>query len=211
MGLLRGSLSLYYQGFIPYTSERDRRVWLAAQVVEFGRRAISDFRACGHSSHLGTTLSNTSNALSELAGLETTREGRGRLLGQALENVEEAIELYRGLGLQADIAMSLGTANICYRAMADAAEDSDSRVELLKRALASIEEAVELFRALGIAQYLLQALRDSILTHDLMGQSITPDLDRLTELCAEGEALAQEMGDPDAKSFFTGIREQLLR
>ena len=118
-----------------------------------------------------------------------------RFLQQAIiAHVEEAIRLHRHLGLQADIAMSLGTANICYQATADTEAPAEARTRLLQRALSYIEEAVTIFRELGVVHYLALALRYAIITHLQLGELTTPDLARIEVLCEEGETLCNQMG-----------------
>ena len=79
----------------------------------------------------------------------------------ALAYIEEAITLYRGLGLQGDLASSLGVATQVYRALAEAANDDAGRQCMLKSSLRSVREAVTAFRKAGIVRYLLHTLRDN--------------------------------------------------
>jgi len=53
--------------------------------------------------------------------------------------------------------MPLGSANICCRAMAETAE-MEEQLNLLRKALHCIAEAVGIFRTLGIVRYLSPAL-----------------------------------------------------
>jgi hypothetical protein len=260
MGLLRGSLSLYYYGQIAPAADGKVRASATATAVGFGKQAIETFRACEHLPHLGSALSNTSNALGELAALETSREGRANWLQKAIDYVEEAIALYRDLGLQAnvatslnnastlyselaaletsregranwlqkaidyveeairirrdlglqaDIAMSLGTANIVYRGVAATATDTQDRTGLIRKGLACIEEAVGIFRTLGIARYLALALRHAVITYIELGEIGAGELLEMEALCAEGETLSTDMGDEDGRRFFEGVRQQL--
>lgn len=145
LGLLRGSLSLFYSGQIPHTRTARERRMAAAEAMELGDLAIADFRAVGHTRHLGTTLNNASVFYSDLAGLEERHAGRVALLQQALAASEEAVRIRRDLGLQAELAMSLGAANRTYRAVAEAADSPEEQAVWLRKALESIKEAVERF------------------------------------------------------------------
>ena len=98
LGLLRGSLSLFYAGKIPRTRTGRERRDLTVEAAELNDLAIADFRAIGHSMHLATVLNNASVFYSDLAGLEGTRGGRVRLLQQAVGAIEEAVEAFRVQG-----------------------------------------------------------------------------------------------------------------
>lgn len=80
LGLLRGSLSSFFWGLIPYTATLDQRQSAVADAVGFGDLAVENFRAIEDTAHLATLLSNTSSAYSELDALETTRQGRAQIL-----------------------------------------------------------------------------------------------------------------------------------
>jgi tetratricopeptide (TPR) repeat protein len=181
------------------------------QAIAYVEEAIRIRRDLGLQANVATSLNNASSFYSELAGLETTREGRARVLQQAIAYVEEAIRIRRDLGLQADIAVSLGTANICYRAMSETVANAESQIHLLQKALHCIEEAVDIFRALGIVRYLALALRHAVITHLQLGELTTPALARIEVLCEEGEALCTQMGDDDGKTFFHNNVRHLLR
>jgi hypothetical protein len=212
LGLLRASLSSYYWDGIPFTTTGSERKSLVSRAVDFGSRAIKDFRTAGHAPYLGTALSNTSNALSELAGLETTREGRARILAQAIDSIEEAIRIRRELGLQADIAMSLGTANLGYQALAESVEEVETQVRFLKQALGYGEEAVAIFRELGIVRYLALALHYLVITHlKLAENSGALDVAHVRALCVEGETLNDKMGDDDGRAFFQNVQQALAQ
>jgi hypothetical protein len=107
--------------------------------------------------------------------------------------------------------MSLGSANICYRAMAEAAE-MEEQINLLRKALNCIEEAIGIFRALGIVRYLAQALTDDVICHRMLAER-TGSIDRVRvlALCEEGETLCAQMGDEQRKAFFNQVREQLRK
>jgi tetratricopeptide (TPR) repeat protein len=164
----------------------------------------------GRQADIAMSHNNATNLYSDLAALETTREGRAQILQKAIQYVEEAISIRRDLGLQADIAMSLGSANICYRAMAEAAEETEEQINLLRQALKCIKEAVGIFRALGIVRYLAQALMDNVICHLVLAERTgSIDHDRVLALCEEGERLCAQMADDQRKAFFNQVRQRL--
>ncbi|MEE9616961.1 MAG: hypothetical protein V3T90_08140, partial [Anaerolineae bacterium] len=170
LGLLRGSLSLFYHGRVPRTKTAQERRTAVVEAVELGDLAVADFRAIGHSMHLATSLNNASLCYSDLAGLEETGAGRVRLLEQAVAAIEEAAGLYRALGLQADLAMSLNNASLFYSDLAGLEETGAGRVRLLEQALAAIEEAAGLYRDLGLQAELASSLNNASLRYsDLAG------------------------------------------
>ena len=128
----------------------------------------------------------------------------------AVAAIEEAAGLYRDLGLQADLAMSLGSATIAYRAVAGAAEAPQEQVAWLQRALESIEEAVERFRATGIVRYLILALYYDVACYlELFECTGELDRTRVLALCQEREALCGPMEDKECLAFFRQVRQQL--
>ena len=210
LGLLRDALGRYFYGKIAVAPCGDERRTATENAVSFGTQAVGDFRAAGSAARLGMALSNTSVFVSALAGLEETRAGRGERLEQAVAAIEESVRLYRELGLQADLAMSLGSATRVYRAVAMAVVSPQERITWLRRALESIEGAVERFRMVGIARYLILALRDDVISH-LQLAECTEELDRdgVLALCVEGEVRCKTMEDEDGLAFFRQVRETL--
>ena len=210
LGLLRGSLSSFYWGRVPHTRTVEERRALVVEAVELGQMAAAGFRAAGHDAHMATALNNTSNAYSELAGLEETRGGRMRLLGQAVAAIEEAAAIYRELGLQAELATSLNNASNRYSDLAGLEEGRAGRVRLLGQAVAAIEEAIGTFRAQGIIPYLMIGLANAVRRHVELAQQ-TGELDRahVLALCQEGEALCEKMEDHQRLAFFRQVRQQL--
>ena len=147
---------------------------------------------------------------SDLAGLEETRHGCAGRLRQAVEAIEEAVRIRRGLGLQADLAMSLGTITLTYRAVAESTEDEQERALWLGKALDSIEEALVYFRESGVVQYWAQAVRDSVISHLMLAQRTGElDVERVLALCREGEALCGPMQDVEGLAFYQQVRRAL--
>jgi tetratricopeptide (TPR) repeat protein len=198
-----------YSELAALETTRQGRAHILQQAIQYVEEAIRLYRDLGLQANVATSLNNASNRYSERAALETTRQGRAHILQQAIQYVEEAIRIRRDLGLQADIAMSLGSANICYRAMAEAAE-MEEQLNLLRKALHCIEEAVGIFRALGIVRYLAQALRDNVICHLMLAERTSSiDRARVLALCDEGQTLCAQMGDEQRKAFFRQVRQRL--
>lgn len=106
--------------------------------------------------------------------------------------------------------MSLGSANICYRAMAEATAETEERLSLLRKALNCIEEAVDTFRVLGIVRFLPLALYYDVVSHlQLAERTGSIDHARVLALCDEGEASCAQMGDDQRRAFFSQVRQQL--
>jgi len=110
------------------------------------------------------------------------------------------------LGLQADIAMSLNNASTFYRAMAEAEEETSKQIELLRKALSDVEEAVDTFRVQGIVLYLIVGLLNNVTYHLILAERTgSIDHDRVLALCDEGETLCAQMGDDQRKAFFNEL------
>jgi hypothetical protein len=127
-----------------------------------------------------------------------------------VEAIEEAAGLYRKLGLQADLAESLVAESQTYWAVAEAAETEKERIAWLRKALGSIEDAVERFRAARIVHYRILALSNAVRCHlQLAAFTHELDADRVLALCREGEPLCAAMEDQQRLAFFHQVREML--
>jgi hypothetical protein len=210
LGLLRGSISIFYRRLIPYAQTGDLRLRATASAVDFGDLAVGNFRVIDHDEYLATALFNTSNAHSDLAALQTSRQERAQALQHAIAYIEEAIQLYRALGLQAEVATSLNNASGIYRAMAQETKVVEGQVKWLEKGLACIEEAVSTFRAQGIVPYLLVALANAVMTHLMLAErSGRVDREHVLALCAEGAELAARMEDQPRGDFFQEVQKRL--
>lgn len=156
-------------------------------------------------------LNNLSNLWAEGAGLETTRDSRRVWLDKAVAAIEEAVTLYRGLGLHGDLAMSLGASCLVFRAVADVAESEAEAKVALGRSLESIQEGVRLFRELGNCVYLLRGLELELQAHFLLAAAGVPlDKSVAIGICDEGATLAKSMEDERRLRFFEEARQQLM-
>jgi tetratricopeptide (TPR) repeat protein len=96
------------------------------------------------------SLNNASNRYSNLVGLEVTKDARKEKLDIAIKYIEEAIGIYKGLGLKADVAMSLNNASNRYSDLAGLEETKETRKEKLDIAIKYIEEAIGIYKELGL-------------------------------------------------------------
>jgi tetratricopeptide (TPR) repeat protein len=189
---------------------RQGRVQLLERAVAVVEEAVAIRRDLGLRVELASSLNNASGCYSDLAGQEETREGQVRLLQQAVAAVEEAARLYRDLGLRAELAMSLNNASNCYSDLAGQEGTRKGRMQLLRQAVAAVEEAVQTFRIQGIIPYLTIGLQNAVLRHVELAQYIDElDRDRVLALCQEGEALCGPMEDQERLAFFRRVRQQL--
>jgi hypothetical protein len=96
--------------------------------------------------------------------------------------------------------------------MADGAQEVETQVRFLEQALGYGEEAVAIFRELGIVRYLALALRHLVITHlKLADKSGALDVAHVRALCAEGETLNAKMGDDDGRAFFQNVQQALAQ
>jgi len=90
--------------------------------------------------------------------------------------IEEAVRLYRDLGLRTELATSLNNASNRYSDLAGQEETREGRVQLLEQAVATVEEAARLYRDLGLRAELAASLNNASLRYsDLAGQEETRD------------------------------------
>ena len=212
-GELAGSLnnvSNRYSDLAGLEATREvRAAWLrrAAGAVD---EAVRIRRDLGVRGELATSLNNASNRYSDLAGLETTREARGAWLRKAVEAVEESVRIRRDLGVQGDLAMSLGATCHVLRMRAENSEDAADSLPDLRASRDAIEEAARLLRESGNAPYFLNALQDVVLAQVLLvqaGDSVDPAAIR--EVCVEGRDLAESMEDDGKLAFFNDVLSRL--
>ncbi len=201
--------SSFYSDLAGLETTREARAEKLQKAIEYVEEAIKIYSDLGLQADIAMSLNNASSFYSDLAGLETTREARAEKLQKAIQYIEEAIKIYRDLGLQADIAMSLGTASICFRNLSQAEEDPEIRLNLNTEALGRIEEAFEIFHRLGMVSYEMQSLNYAVLDYIAIGESQPVDLNRLEALCSRGLLLAREMGDQDRERFFEQVMQIL--
>jgi tetratricopeptide (TPR) repeat protein len=176
--------------------------WLrkAVAVVE---ESVRIRRALGVQDELAASLNNASQRYSSLAGLETSHETSACWLEKAVEAVEEAVHISREVGMQAELALSLGTSGQVLRKRAENSQDSAASLADLRASCAVIDEAVQLFRESGNMPYLLLAVQELVTAFKLLARAgDTVDGKVVRAVCGEGWELARSMEDKDALSFF---------
>ena len=105
-----------------------------------------------------SSLNNASNSYSDLAGLETTREGRGDWLTKAVEAAEEAVEIYRELGVRGGLAGSLNNASNRYNDLAGLETTREGCRAWLTKAIEAVEESITIRCELGVPSDLASSL-----------------------------------------------------
>ena len=131
------------------TTRAGRQAWLSKAVAAV-EEAVRVFRELGVHGDLAGSLNNVSNHYNELAGLETTREGRQAWLIKAVAAVEEAVRIDRELDVRGDLAMLLSNASIRYSELAALETTRESRRVWLIKAVAAVEESIGIRRELGV-------------------------------------------------------------
>jgi predicted RNA-binding protein YlxR (DUF448 family) len=131
------------------TTRTGRRDWLR-KAVDAVEESVHIRRKLNVQGDLATSLNNASNRYSDLAGLETTREGRGEWLRKAVDAVEESIRIRRDLGVHGALASSLNNVSIGYSELAGLETTPKNRGEWLRKAVEAVEEAVRIDRELGV-------------------------------------------------------------
>ena len=193
------------------TTREGRRARLE-KAVAYAEEAIGIYRQLGLPADVAMSLNNAANRYSDLATLETTREGRGARLEKAVAYTQEAIGIHRQLGLQAAIGTSLNNASNLYSELATLETEEALRVPLLEKAAAASQEAVEIFRQVGNPAHLLTALGNAVtdgvslaaVTHQRVAKAIL-------DLCDEGRDVASEYGDPDRAERFASFKRAIER
>ena len=198
-----------YSDLAGLEATQEARAEKLQKAIEYIEEAIKIRRDLGLQDDIAMSLNNASNRYSDLAGLEATQEARAEKLQKAIEYIEEAIKIYRDLGLQANIAMSLGTASICFRNFSQEEVNPEIRLNLIAEALGRIEEALDIFHNLGMVSYEMLSLNYAVMDYMAIAESQPVDLNRLEALCSRGLSLAREMGDQDMERLFEQVMQIL--
>ncbi|MCK4873921.1 MAG: hypothetical protein KAS72_14465 [Phycisphaerales bacterium] len=191
------------------TTREGRASWLA-KAIKAVEEAVGIYRELGVRGDLAASLNNASNPYSDLAGLETTREGRASWLAKAVKAVEESIAIRRELGVRGDLASSLGSLCQHQRGLAETEDAPAEAARRLTLSQEAIDEAVGLFRHAGNTPHLLLALQDAVIARLLQAQAgVGLDSEELMKLIDEGFALAKSMEDEKRVAFFGDLKRKL--
>ena len=163
----------------PNDDERRERLKQAVDAIE---EAIRIRRKLNLPADLASSLNNAAICYSSLASSAPNDDERRERLNQALEGIEEAVDLYRKLNLPADLAGSLNNASTCYSSLASAAPNDDERRERLKQAVDAIEEAVDLHRKLNLPADLAASLNNASIPYSALASSARDDDERRERL-----------------------------
>jgi tetratricopeptide (TPR) repeat protein len=97
-------------------------------------------------------------------------------LEKAIKYIEEAIGIYKGLGLKAEVAGSLNNASSFYSVLAGLEETKEARKEQLDKAVEYIEEAIRIRRELGLKADVAMSLNNASNRYsDLAGLEVTKE------------------------------------
>lgn len=177
---------------------------VTAEGVELGHHAIASLRASGDQPDLAKALQQTALGLYYLQGTRLEDINRRR---QGCIYAEESARIYRDLGAKHDQGLSLIYASMIYcdLGMLDFAETAQKSGEKparktlggwVLRALQSVEEAADLFRALGAVEPIKRAARDVVDCSLLMIKAAETDeeRDRYWKKYLESMDSAEKMG-----------------
>jgi tetratricopeptide (TPR) repeat protein len=146
------------------------------KAVDYIEKAIVIYKELGLKADVATSLNNASLFYSDLAGLEETKEARKGQLDKAVDYIEKAIVIYKGLGLKADVAMSLNNASLFYSDLAGLEETKEARKGQLDKAVDYIKEAIVTRRELGLKADVATSLNNASLFYsDLAGLEETKE------------------------------------
>lgn len=198
--MARNNLSNSYEELATLeTTHDDRRAWLD-KAVAAGEGSLAIYRELGVRGDLARSLNNLSVRYSNLAGLETTREGRRAWLDKAVAAVKESLDICRELGLRGDLASSLNNLSNRYGDLASLETTREGRRAWLDKAVAAVEESLAIRRELGLRGDLAASLNNqSIRYRDLAELETTREgrrawLDKAVAAVEESVAVRRELG-----------------
>jgi tetratricopeptide (TPR) repeat protein len=201
LALSLNNISLLYSDLAGLETTRESRGEWLRKAVEAVQEAVRIRRELGVQGDLAKSLNNVSNRYSALAGLETTRQGRGEWLRKAMEAVEEAVRINRELGVQGELALLLNNVSLQYVDLAGVETTRELRGEWLRKAVETVEEAVSIYRELGVPGDLAISLRTSCVVWRMRAEKEEDPTLMMEELqvsrgaIRESVALFRETGD----------------
>jgi tetratricopeptide (TPR) repeat protein len=166
---LSGSLnnaSNRYAELYPLQETRDEKLESIQTAVKYVEEAIEIRKDLGLRTELSGSLNNASNRYAELYPLQETRDEKLESIQTAVSYIEEAIEIYRDLGLRANLSMSLNNASNFYAKLYPLQETRDKKLESIQTAVKYIEEAIEIRRDLGLILNLADSLAISVFVYN---------------------------------------------
>jgi predicted ATPase len=155
------NLSYYYSEKIKESKTKAELSFNLEKAIKYIEEAIGIYKELGLKVHVAMSLNNASNLYSDLAGLEETKEARKEPLDKAVVYIEEAIGIYKELGLKVDVAMSLNNASNLYSDLAGLEETKEARKEQLDLAVVYIEEAIGIYKELGLKAEVATSLNNA--------------------------------------------------
>ena len=164
--LLNFGISTFHYAEIARTRSFSQRIFHTQESIEYIERSIKTCRDLGLRADLSGSLNNASGFYSELSTLQQTREERLESIQTAVDYIEEAIGIYRDLGLRADLSMSLNNASNRYSELSTLQQTREERLESIQTAVDYIEEAIGIYRDLGLILDLANSLAVSVFVYD---------------------------------------------
>jgi tetratricopeptide (TPR) repeat protein len=169
-------------------------------VVEYIEGAITIYKELGLKAEVATSLNNASLCYSDFAGLEVRKEARKEKLDIAITYIEEAIAIYKELGLKADLATSLNNASHFYSVLAELEVTKEARKEKLEKAVVYIEEAIAIRRELGLKAEVTGSLNNASLCYSVLAEleetkeARKEKLDKAVVYIEEAIGICRELG-----------------
>lgn len=147
-----------YSHLADLEATREGRRSCFEKAVNAVEESIAIHRDLGLTGDLAGTLNNVSLRYGNLAGLQTTREGRQSWLEKAVEAAEESAAIRRRLGLRRSLAASLNNVSTHYRGRAGIETTRKLRRFWLEKAVKAVEESITIHRELGLTGELASSL-----------------------------------------------------
>jgi tetratricopeptide (TPR) repeat protein len=192
--------SLCYSDLAGLEETKEARKEKLDKAIKYIEEAIGIRRELGLKAEVAMSMNNASNRYSNLAGLEVTKEARKEKLDKAIKYIEEAIGIYKELGLKAEVAMSMNNASLCYSNLVGLEETKEARKEKLDIAVEYIEEAIGIYKELGLKADVATSLNNASNSYsDLAGLEVTKEarkekLDKAVEYIEEAIVIYRELG-----------------
>jgi tetratricopeptide (TPR) repeat protein len=142
--LLLFNLSYYYSEKIKESRTKVELSSNLEKAIKYIEEAIGIYKELGLKADVATSMNNASNFYSDLAGLEETKEARKEKLDNAVEYIEEAIGIYKELGLKANLAHSLAISVFVYRKIIE------FDANYFMKAAVNCDEAIKIFLDFGM-------------------------------------------------------------
>ncbi|NQT20510.1 MAG: hypothetical protein HQ592_12445, partial [Planctomycetes bacterium] len=179
------------------------------RAIEAIEESVEIYKRLNLPADLAMSLNNASNFYSKLADSAESDQQRRDYLQQAVEAIQEAIEIYKRLNLPANLALSLWTSASVWQALAAAEDDDQAEFAHRVRAAECIDEAISLLEQTGRNYRLVGGYPEGVRMHLTLLQQRPESVQRARIYAEKAAVLLKEYAKPEEAEQFAELARQL--